>query len=99
MLNGTKYNLAESDKTKDYNALNFTAEYVATVGNPKARTFVVLFASISNVLVYNAVYGYNFCYNGQYKQAIPPAANRFYFIGCFHSWGVDRSQDAINNNL
>ncbi len=99
MLNGTKYNLAESGKTKDYNALNFSAEYVPTVGNPKARTFVVLFASISNVLGYNAVYGYNFSYNGQYKQAITPPANRFYFIGCFLSWGVDRSQDAINNNL
>lgn len=99
ILNGTKYNLAESGKTKDYNALNFSAEYVPSVGNPKARTFVVLFASVSNVLGYNAVYGYNFSYNGQYKQAITPPANRFYFIGCFLSWGVDRSQDAINNNL
>jgi hypothetical protein len=99
MLNGTKYNLAESGKTKDYNSLNFSAEYVPTVGNPKARTFVVLFASVSNVLGYNSVYGYNFSYSGQYKQAITPPANRFYFIGCFLSWGVDRSQDAINNNL
>jgi len=99
MLNGTKYNLAESGKTKDYNSLNFSAEYVPTVGNPKAKTFVVLFASVSNVLGYNSVYGYNFSYSGQYKQAITPPANRFYFIGCFLSWGVDRSQDAINNNL
>jgi vitamin B12 transporter len=99
MLNGTKYNLAESGKTKDYNSLNFSAEYVPTIGNPKAKTFVVLFASVSNVLGYNSVYGYNFSYSGQYKQAITPPANRFYFIGCFLSWGVDRSQDAINNNL
>jgi hypothetical protein len=99
MLNGNKYNMGESGKTKDYNSLNFSAEYVPTVGNPKARTFVVLFASVSNVLGYNAVYGYNFSYSGQYKQAITPPANRFYFIGCFLSWGVDRSQDAINNNL
>ena len=34
------------------------------------------------------------------KQPItPPPANRFYFVGCFLSWGVDRTQDAINNNL
>jgi hypothetical protein len=72
---------------------------VPTVGNTKAKTFVVLFASVSNVLGYNAVYGYNFSYSGLYKQAITPPANRFYFIGCFLSWGVDRSQDAINNNL
>jgi hypothetical protein len=99
MLNGTKYDLAEQGKTKDYNSLNFSAEYVPTVGNPKARTFVVLFASVNNVLGYNAVYGYNFSYSGQYRQAITPPAVRMYFIGCFLSWGVDRSQDAINNNL
>ena len=99
MNNGTKFNLGESGTTKDYNSLNFSAEYVPTVGNEKAKTFIVLFASVSNVLGYNSVYGYNFSYSGQYKQAITPPANRFYFIGCFLSWGVDRSQDAINNNL
>jgi len=99
MLNGTKYNLAEQGKTKDFNSLNFSAEYVPSISNPKAKTFVVFFASVNNVLGYNAVYGYNFSYSGQYRQAITPPANRFYFIGCFLSWGVDRSQDAINNNL
>jgi vitamin B12 transporter len=72
---------------------------VPSVGKTKSKSFLVLFASVSNVLGYNAVYGYNFSYSGQYKQAITPPANRFYFIGCFISWGVDRSQDAINNNL
>ena len=99
MLNGLKYNLAEQGKTKDYNSLNLSAEWVPTIGNPKAKTFVVLFASVSNVLGYHSVYGYNFSYSGQYKQPITPPANRFYFIGCFLSWGVDRSDDAINNNL
>jgi len=94
-----KYYLAESGKTKDYNSLNFSAEYVPSFSNPKAKTFVVWFASVSNVLGYNAVYGYNFSYSGLYKQAITPPATRFYFVGCFISWGVDRSQDAINNNL
>ncbi|HTI11747.1 MAG TPA: TonB-dependent receptor [Puia sp.] len=99
MLKGDKYDLANQGKTKDYHSLNFSAEYVPSIGNPKAKTFVVFFASMTNVLGYNAVYGYNFSYSGQYRQAITPPANRFYFIGCFLSWGVDRSQDAINNNL
>jgi vitamin B12 transporter len=99
LQDGTKFNLAEQGKTKDYNSLNLSAEYVPSVGNTKAKTFVVLFASVSNVLGYNQVYGYNFSYSGLFKQAITPPANRFYFIGCFLSWGVDRSQDAINNNL
>jgi vitamin B12 transporter len=99
ILDGLKYDLAESGKTKDYNSLNLSAEWVPSIGNPKAKTFVVLFASVSNVLGYNSVYGYNFSYSGEYKQPITPPAKRFYFIGCFLSWGVDRSQDAINNNL
>ncbi|HVS95460.1 MAG TPA: TonB-dependent receptor [Puia sp.] len=99
ILNGVKYNLAQQGKTRDYNSLNFSAEYVPSVGKTNAKTFIVLFASVSNVLGYNAVYGYNFSYSGLYKQPITPPANRFYFIGCFLSWGLDRTQDAINNNL
>ncbi|GGB07135.1 TonB-dependent receptor [Puia dinghuensis] len=99
MLNGLKYNLAEQGKTVDYNSLNLSAEYIPSMGNNKAKSFVVLFASVSNVLGYNSVYGYNFSYSGLYKQPITPPAKRFYFVGCFISWGVDRSQDAINNNL
>jgi hypothetical protein len=64
-----------------------------------AKTFWVLFASVNNVLGYDPVFGYNYSYNGMIKQPITPTANRFYFVGCFISWGVDRSQDAINNNL
>lgn len=97
--NSNKYYIAEQGTTKDYNAMNFSAEYVPSAGNTKAKSFLVLFASISNVLGYNAIYGYNYSYSGSEKQAITPPAKRFYFIGLFLSWGVDRSQDAINNNL
>jgi vitamin B12 transporter len=100
MLNGgNKYFIADQGKTKDYNSLNFSMEYVPSVGKANAKSFIVWFASISNILGYNAVYGYNYSYNGLIKQPITPTSNRFYFIGCFISWGVDRSQDAINNNL
>lgn len=100
MLNGnSKYYLADQGKTKDYNSLNYSMEYVPSIGKKNPRTFIVLFASVSNVLGYNAVYGYNYSYSGLVKQPITPPANRFYFIGCFLSWGVDRTEDAINNNL
>lgn len=79
--------------------MNFSAEYVPSAGNIKAKTFLVLFASATNVLGYNAIYGYNYSFTGSEKQAITPPAKRFYFVGLFLSWGVDRSQDAINNNL
>jgi hypothetical protein len=100
MLNGSsKYYIADQGKTKDFHTLNFSCEYVPSVGKPNAKTFVVWFASVSNILGYNQVYSYNYSYNGMIKQPVTPPANRFYFVGCFLSWGVDRSQDAINNNL
>ncbi|MDE3248474.1 MAG: TonB-dependent receptor [Bacteroidota bacterium] len=100
MLNsGNKYYIVDQGKTKDYHSLNFSMEYVPSIGKAGAKSFVVWFASISNVLGYNPVYGYNYSYNGMIKQAVTPPANRFYFVGCFISFGVDRSQDAINNNL
>jgi vitamin B12 transporter len=100
MLDSTnKYYLADQGKTKDYNSLNFSMEYVPSVGKTNPKVFVVWFASVTNVLGYSAIYGYNYSYSGLYKQAIVPPAPRFYFIGCFLSWGVDRTQDAINNNL
>jgi len=98
--NGTgKYQLKDQGITKPYNSLNFSAEYIPSLGKVKPKAFIVLFASMTNVLGYDAVYGYNYSFSGLEKQPIEPPAKRFYFIGCFISWGVDRTQDAINNNL
>ncbi|MBS1599357.1 MAG: TonB-dependent receptor [Bacteroidetes bacterium] len=97
--NNSKYYIADQGMTKDYHSLNFSAEYLPSLGKKNAKTFIVLFASMTNVLGYNLVYGYNYSFSGQIKEPITPPAKRFYFIGCFLSWGVDRSEDAINNNL
>ncbi|HEX8357887.1 MAG TPA: TonB-dependent receptor [Segetibacter sp.] len=97
--NNNKYFIADEGKTKSYNTLNFSAEYVPSIGKTNAKTFIVLFASMTNLLGSDQVYGYNYSYNGMYKQPVTNPSKRFYFIGCFLSWGVDRSQDAINNNL
>ncbi|MEX6688584.1 TonB-dependent receptor [Danxiaibacter flavus] len=94
-----KYVMADHGTTKNYNSLGFSMNYVPSVGKPNAKTFIVLVASITNVLGYNAVYGYNYSYNGLNKEPVIPPAKRFYFVGVFLSWGVDRTQDAINNNL
>jgi hypothetical protein len=94
-----KFYLSDQGKTKDYNSLSFSAEWVPSVGNTKAKSFLVLFATVNNLLGSNQVYGYNYSYNGSIKSPIMPPAKRFYFVGLFLSWGVDRTQDAINNNL
>jgi hypothetical protein len=94
-----KYVIADQGRTRDFHNAGFSAEYLPSLGKPNAKTFIVLFASVTNVLGASQVYGYNYSYNGLIRQPITPPAKRFYFIGCFLSWGIDRSQDAINNNL
>jgi len=96
---GNKFEIADQGKTKDYNNLGFSVNYVPSLGKQNAKLFWVLIASVTNGLGYNAVYGYNYSYNGLNKVPIEPPAKRFYFIGAFFSWGVDRTQDAINSNL
>lgn len=98
LVNG-KYEIADQGITKDYNSLGFSVNYLPNLGKKDARTFIVLFASVNNVLGTDQVYGYHYSYNGAFKEAIRPPAKRSYFIGFFLSWGVDRSQDAIDNNL
>src|SRR5215203_339128 len=95
----SKYVIADQGRTKNYNNVGFSAEYLPNLGNQKSKTFIVLFASVTNILGSNQVYGYNYSYNGLVRQPVTSPAKRFYFVGLFLSWGIDRSQDAINNNL
>jgi hypothetical protein len=97
--NSNKYIIGDHGKTKDYHSLGFSMNYVPSVGKTNPKVFWVLVASVTNVLGYDPVYGYNYSYNGLNKEPIGPPAKRFYFIEAFFSWGVDRTQDAINNNL
>ena len=99
MLSDGKYAIADKGTTIDYNNLGFSMNYVPSLGKTNAKLFWVLVASVTNVLGNNQVYGYNYSYNGLTKQPVTPPAKRFYFIGAFFSFGVDRTQDAINNNL
>jgi len=73
--NSNKYFLSDEGKTKSYNSLNFSAEYVPSIGKPNAKTNIVLFVSMTNVLGANQVYGYNYSYDGSYKQPITPHQN------------------------
>lgn len=99
-MNGVsgKMEIADQGTTKQYHNLGFSCNYVPTLGK-STKNFIVLVASVTNVLGADPVFGYNYSYNGARKEAIGLPAKRFFFIGAFFSWGVDRTQDAINNNL
>lgn len=86
-------------KLKDYNAVNLSFNYLPNLGKKDAKAFTILVLSISNVLGTKNVYGYNFSQNGNRSSAVVPPVNTFVFVGMFISFGVDKTQDAINNNL
>ena len=84
---------------KDYQTVNFSLNYLPNLGKKDARAFTILVLSINNVLGTKNEFGYNFSSNGMKSRAIVPPTNTFVFIGAFISFGTDRTQEAINNNL
>jgi hypothetical protein len=94
-----KFQIADQGKTISYNNLSFSVNYLPSIGNTKAKNFIVWVFSINNVLGSDQVFGYNYSYNGLRKDPILPTSRRFFFLGCFMSFGVDRSEDVINSNL
>ncbi|MBS4043820.1 MAG: TonB-dependent receptor [Chitinophagaceae bacterium] len=97
--NGNSFTIKDEGRTIPFNSLSFSLNYLPNIGKKDAKTFIVLVASMTNVLNQTQVFGYNYSYDGNTKQAINPPAQQFFFLGCFLSWGVDRTQNAINNNL
>ncbi|MPS74567.1 MAG: TonB-dependent receptor [Chryseobacterium sp.] len=86
-------------KLKDYSGLNFSINYVPSVGKKDSKSFTVFVLSINNILGNKNVYGYNYSSDGNSRTAVRPPVNTFVFVGVFVSFGVDKTNDAINNNL
>lgn len=94
-----KFDVADQGKTKTYNNLSLSINFLPSIGKPNPKRFTVWVLSVTNVLNQAQVYNYNYSYNGAVKRAVVPPANQFFFIGCFISFGVDRTEDVINSNL
>lgn len=97
--NSNEYRIYDQGKTINYNNLSFSLNYLPHINKPGANKFTVFVFSITNVLGSKQVFGYNYSYNGMNKEAVTPTAGRFIFLGCFFSFGVDRSDDIINSTL
>jgi hypothetical protein len=96
---GGNYYLNAQGTVKDNSTLNFSLNYLPNLGKKDAKSFSVLVLSVNNILGRKNIFGYNFSNDGLRSSPILPSANTFVFIGAFISFGVDRTQDAINNNL
>lgn len=95
----SSYKIFDQGTTINYNSLSFSVNYLPNIGKTGSTKFTVFVFSVTNVLGSKQVYGYNYSYNGMIKQAVTPPSSRFFFLGCFLSFGVDRSEDVINSNL
>ena len=89
----------DKGRTINYNGLGFSLNYIPSLGKTNSKSFKVLVLSVSNVLGQNQVFGYNYAAVADRKLPIIPPSRRFVYIGCFISIGIDRTEDAINNNL
>ncbi len=95
----SKYTVKEEGKTINYNSLSFSMNYLPNIGKTNKKTFIVWVLSLTNVLGQEQIFSYNFSSINNNKVAVIPPSKRFLYIGCFLSFGIDRTQDAINNNL
>ena len=93
------YRIYDNGRTVSFNNLSLSLNYLPELGKAGSRKFSVLVISVNNVLNNNNIFGYNYSYNGSIKDPVTPPARQFFFIGYFLSFGVDRSNDVINNNL
>lgn len=93
------YYLNTQGKLKDFNSLNFSLNYLPNLGKKEAKAFTILVLSVNNILGQKNIYGYNFSNDGMRRKPILPSANTFVFIGAFISFGIDRTQEAIDKNL
>jgi len=93
------YVIADRGVTKPYQSMGVSINYVPNAGKPNSKVFYVIVASVNNIFGYQPEYGYNYSYDGQRKELVTSRELRGFFLGAFFSWGVDRTDDAINNNL
>ncbi len=82
-----------------YSALNISLNYLPNLGKADRKSFIVFVLALNNVLGEKNVYGYQFSRDGLRSRAVTPASNSFIFVGAFISFGTDRTEEAINNNL
>ena len=93
------YQFADMGRVPDYHNFSLAFNYLPTVGKPDAKNFIVYVLSISNVFNTKQVYGYQYSYNGIRKEQIVPPSRMFIYIGAFFSFGIDRTENAVNDRL
>ena len=92
--------IKDKGTTNSYSGLNMSFAYLFTMFKKwKNKDFSGIGLGMNNIFGRQQVFGYNYSYDGRNKAPITlPAARTFYF-GLFMSFGTDKRDDFINNNL
>jgi hypothetical protein len=94
---GTGYRFTDRGRVPPYHNVSFAINYLPLLGKKDAKSFAVYVLQVSNIFNMKQTFGYNYSYNGLRKEAIVPTSRMFVFLGAFISFGVDRSDEIINN--
>ena len=98
-LDGGQYKFTDQGQVPAYHNVSFAINYLPKIGKENARSFAVYVLQVSNIFNIRQVYGYQYSYNGIRKQEILPTSRMFVFIGAFISFGIDRTDEVMNNAL
>ncbi|MBL0268831.1 MAG: TonB-dependent receptor [Chitinophagaceae bacterium] len=98
-LDGSQYKFTDRGTVPSYHNFSFAINYLPFIGKENAKSFAVYVLQVSNIFNIKQTYGYQYSYNGLRKQEILPTSRMFVFIGAFISFGVDRSDEVMNNAL
>jgi hypothetical protein len=99
-VDGAHAQIYDQGTTKAYHNLNLSGAYMFSIFPKwKRKDYSGIGFGVNNILGNRQVFGYQYSYNGFNKVPVVPPATRAYYIGIFMSFGIDRSEDFINNNL
>jgi hypothetical protein len=96
---GVSYKFNDRGLIPDYHNVSFAINYLPFIGKKNPKSYGVYVLSVSNIFNFKQTYGYQYSYNGLRKEAIVPTSRMFVFLGFFTSFGVDRSDEVIDNGL
>jgi vitamin B12 transporter len=95
------HNLVNDQGTTNvYNTVNLSFAYLFNLFPKwKNKDFSGIGWGINNLFGSKPVFGYNYSQNGLNKVAVTLPATRSYYLGIFMTFGIDRRDDFINENL
>jgi vitamin B12 transporter len=92
--------LGDHGATNTYNAMNLSFAYLFCMfPHWKNKDFSGIGFGVNNIFGTREVFGYNYSRNGDNRMPVTPPAVRSFYIGLFMSFGINRSDDFINQHL